>query len=439
MKHGSKTLYFLIFAFFYNSSFGMMRMLTKKPTPTRQFQQSTPQRMTHTNTLSQSTTRTPTLYDSIQQKMSALKTMGLNVWANLTNRFSKAPTITAPSSISFPKAQEAKLQPDFNALLSTIENKLEHIQPIKTLEGLASPELTKEIRTIAADFFIECPNPTQEIRHLLRMKSLSTFETYIKNKKRSLFIKMGFTKQEIETIQNEIDFRIALFMEQYKQPEKYSDHDEAIPTDQLNIIKHELRKAAIEPSSITIRSIPNTPGAPLGSVNLESLHSIPLESLSLQALPSTMKQTIYLQPINNPDKQDEKIFIIAHEIAHLVKGHMIEQYMIIQYLNRHILPQVMMRYPTEKQKSQHAEKIIFLLQKELASLYELEADIWAATMHHNIAKTIQKATIQNVQENAVLPDIYLTPTDRLYVLTKIIQLHQAKDLKNQTVIDTTKE
>ena len=86
MKNGSKLGYFLLLLAISNVSFGMMRMLTKKPIPT----QGTPfQRMAHTTAVSTAAKTTPSFYTRIQQTVR-------NAWINLTTRFSKAPAIPQP-------------------------------------------------------------------------------------------------------------------------------------------------------------------------------------------------------------------------------------------------------------------------------------------------------------------------------------------------------
>lgn len=69
------------------------------------------------------------------------------------------------------------------------------------------------------------------------------------------------------------------------------------------------------------------------------------------------------------------------------------------------------------------EEINHLYCKKLESIYELEADIWMSTQHQNIAEVKRTTMVRYIQASKGRPDIYQSPSDNLYTLTKIIQLH----------------
>lgn len=372
-------------------------------------------------------------------------------WNTFKNMFAPQQPVTVKSDVSTPTIpnQEAVIRNDLNQLINTVENKLNKLKPVrKKMDALASPELKAAVQTVSEKFSIRCPSPTEEIRHLLRIKSLSTFEKYVASKKRSLLKKMGFTTEEINTLEKQVNSNIAQFMQLYKQPRTIKDHDPTLPAFELSIAEQLLKKVGIEPSSIPMRSTAKYPelsdaGGAIILENLKTKEFIQnLNNFDLNKLVADIQQALCLSPDNNKYSQNERIYFIAHEIGHLIKGHMIEGMLMAQVLNRVVAPRKMAQYTTELQKAKY-DKTIRLMVEKLEALYEIEADIWLATKDKLIAETIRNVSADWIRRGGdqpdTLPDIYLTPAEKLYVLTKTIQLHGKSAEKDNNASDTTKE
>lgn len=375
-------------------------------------------------------------------------------WNTFKNMFTPQQPVTAKSDVSTPTIpnEETIIQNDLNQLITTVENKLKKQKAIrKKTDELASPELTTAIQMISEKFSIKCPNPTEEIRHLLRIKSLSTYEKYIKSKKRSLLKRMGFSTEEINALEKQVNSNIAQFMQIYKQAKSIKDHDQTISAFDLNVTEQLLKKVGIEPSSIPIRSTAKYPELSSdagGAIVLENLKTKTIiESLNdlnnfdLNKLVAHVQLVLCLTD-NNQYNQNEKTYFIAHEIGHLIKGHVIERVLTYHFLEHVVIPRKMAQYNTKNQKSKY-DTIINLLVKKFDTLCEIEADIWVATKYKNIAEIIRNMSADWIRRSGdrsdILPDIYLTPAEKLYVLTKTIQLHEETEEKNNNITDTTKE
>jgi len=373
-------------------------------------------------------------------------------WNNFKNMFTPQQPVTVKSDVSTPTIpnQETIIQDDLNQLINTVENKLKKLKPVqKKTDALASPELTTAVQTVSEKFSIKCPNPTEEIRHLLRMKSLSTYEKYIKSKKRSLLKKMGFSTEEINALEKQVNSNIAQFMQIYKQAKSIKNHDQTLSSFELNVAEQLLRKVGIEPSSIPIRSTTKYPDLSDagGAILLENLQTKEvvhnLKTFDLNKLVAYIQQVLCLSPGNNRYTQYEKIYFIAHEIGHLIQGHQIEGMLLAHTLSHVVVPRKMAQYTTELQKSKY-DKVIRMMIKKFETLNEIEADIWVAIKYKNIAEIIRNMAADWIRRGGdrsdILPDIYLTPAEKLYVLTKTIQLHEKTEEKNNNNMpDTTKE
>lgn len=259
---------------------------------------------------------------------------------------------------------------------------------------------------------------------------------------------MGFSTEEINALEKQVNSNIAQFMQLYKQPKSIKDHDQTISAFDLNVAEQLLKKVGIEPSSIPIRSTSKYPGLSDagGAIFLENLQTKEivhnLEIFDLNKLVAHMEQVLCLSPGNHQYTQNEKIYFIAHEIGHLIQGHQIEGMLLDHTLSHIVVPKKMAQYTAELQKSKY-DKVIRMMIKKFETLNEIEADIWVATKYKDVAEIIRNVSADLIRRGGdrsdILPDIYLTPAEKLYVLTKTIQLHEKAEEKNNNMPDTTKE
>lgn len=256
---------------------------------------------------------------------------------------------------------------------------------------------------------IRCQPPNQEfISFIQQINSINEIEDVCQKKRKDILTSLGLTHAQQEEYFKELGAADKRWKE--KKQRVKGLHTKEMPEHLMTLIKTLLTQSGIEPSSVNI-------GLESGKNTGGSVHWRPL----FESLP-----TLNINPL----LENNDIFatrMILHEIGHLLKYHYNEILLLNNYCKKYSIA-------TEK-----------MLAGDLAikKLAELEADIFLATTHPDVAKLQQIASKEELFGSKIqswfgeVSPLHPTATDRLNIYKKILQLH--KQEKNQRLFFESKK
>ncbi len=441
----------MVLAIFYNSSFGMMRLFTRKPTPPRQYQQLSPQqkRMVQTTSVSATTKTSPSFYARMQQKFNELKTAGWNTWANLKNMLFKAPVITSPQSVALqqPLAEPFTISMQ---IIPTIPIPMDHtkLKQSKDIEQEIAPvlkaiELSKEnLPEKEETGLMVCTPPGIEIDYISALESFDAIINFIKTLKIKILTDAGLNRREINNILLQLDTdQKYIYENAYTISNKPVLHDTTLDPNILQEIIIKLKQARINPLCVNI----------LNKSEKEMKENFGFASAigPLKVKDHLLESTtlIFSQELINNTTRETVAFVIGHEIGHLILCHSNALHWIKQHITeilrkKHDLSEFEKRTWIFKNNesieidrdplSIEIEETVNHALLEIKTLFELEADITYSLYDKNIAESslmgIQARISSGRSDTAtMLSDIHQSTNMRYHWLKRIHDLHKAQE------------
>lgn len=449
MKSASKVACLLLLVAFGRSSFGMMRMLTRKTSPSRQYQRLSPQqRMIHTTAVSQAAQTPPSFYARMQQAIR-------NAWTNFTNRFSKAPAVAIPKSI-YPKSTEPFSVPLSASIGQSELSASVTASTIQTLQAQALESALKVIKENREEFdlkngmdgLIVCGYPGPELLVLSKIKSSKNLEQFFINKRKQILKSINFSDEAIVFLMSEIEKnRKNVLTDFYTQPIATTKRDPSLPKKIVEPADEILKKSGINPACVSLvkptfiedllKSRDGTIASASGAYR---------DGETIQ--PAILK--FYFKAVTFETKNLTE-FLIAHEVGHLIRNHTGEVESL--YFT---LKQQSQNYAITMQKNNPfididttSDYIFKNVQKEFAALYELEADSTVAILNREIAQSLWQKLLKEIdnlstkQQSKPSSPIHSSIEYKQELIQKILQLQALERLQEKThffeVTDQTKE
>ena len=469
MKYVSKMACLVFLVIVSNLSFGMTRVLMRKPAPPRHYQElSLQRRMIQTKAAPETVKTSATLSDRIQQKLAELKIAGWRAWTNFTNRFSRAPAITISQTIppKSPAPSSIHLSASIgqSELSATITAEI-----IQTLQAQALESALKVIKENRKEYDLEnemdglivCGYPGPELLVLSKIKLSKQFTEFFINKRKQIFKSIGFSDEAIDSSISEIEQnRKNAFDEFYTQPIATTKRDQNLPEDIIKSTDNILKNCGINPDCVSLmkptfmmdvlKSRKGVIASARGAYMDEGIiHPAKLTFFSSIRLTKPTIFNRFLATIIHPILI--QTFVIAHEIGHLIQNHTGE----IEYLEDKLKQQAQ-NYAMKMQKDNPyididntADYIFKNILKELGALYELEADATVALLDPEIARSMRQEFLKQIDSlsetelSQPSSDIHSSIGYKDELIRKILQLHALEKIQQKTYlferIDPTKQ
>lgn len=378
-------------------------------------------------------------------------------WDSFKNMFTpKSPTAIASQPVP-PKLIEPLSIP-----LSPIgQSELSMFIPTATIQTLQAQALESASNVIKEnrkefdlknrmDGLIVCGYPGPELLVLSKIESSKDFEHFFSSKRKQAFKTIGFSDNEIDTMIFTIEQnRKNVIKDLYTQPIATTERDQDLPKNIIETADKILIKAGINPDCVSLIKPPAALDKLLGdSVALtwgaykdgETIKPAAIAfSLSMRITEPITLSLFFIPYVKVTPSRLLNEFIIAHEIGHIIKNHSDE----MKYLENK-LKQQSKNYAKELHKNNPlidiadtSSYIFENVQKELDSLYELEADATVALLDPEIAQSISQKLLKQIESlsaeqlSAPWSPMHSSMQYKYELIQKILQIHALEKTQQQ--------